>query len=87
MHPLGHGMTALLHAASWTAFADRAVADLAEWPAAVHAVLAAEEAKLLPLAEKALRAGKPLIVNKIGKTDAGARAAADRERMRRAQAS
>jgi acyl-CoA synthetase (NDP forming) len=27
-------------------------------------------------AEKALRAGKPLIVNKIGKTDAGARAAA-----------
>ena len=50
-------LTALLHAASWTAFADRAVADLAEWPAAVHAVLAAEEAKLLPLAEKALRAG------------------------------
>lgn len=28
------------------------------------------------VAEKALRAGKPLIVNKIGKTDAGARAAA-----------
>ncbi|MDX2155059.1 MAG: acetate--CoA ligase family protein [Hyphomicrobiaceae bacterium] len=30
----------------------------------------------LRVAEKALRAGKPLIVNKIGKTDAGARAAA-----------
>lgn len=50
-------LTALLHAAPWATFVDRAVADLAERPAAVQAVLAAEEAKLLPLAEKALRAG------------------------------
>jgi tetratricopeptide (TPR) repeat protein len=52
-------LEALVRSGAFVAFVEQAIADLPTARAAVHGVLATEEARLLPMAEKALRAGDP----------------------------